>query len=180
MIANCEATRQDHGDAFNGRSPSFMKQIFVLAVLFALSVTAVIAQSVDAVSKSPQELADEKRLLQMEHDWNQALKARDVTWFEQNLAGDMTDIVSADGALYTKEQDIQALKTDKSVYESMELSGLNVRVEGNAGVVTGINLIKARDEKGQSVEMKFSFTDVYIKREGRWQVWASQHTRITP
>ena len=157
-----------------------MKQVLVLAILIALSVTAVIAQSVDAVSKNPQELADEKRLLQMEHDWNEALKTRNMTWFEQNLAGDMTDIVSANGALYTKEQDIESLKTDKTNYELMELSGMKVRVEGNAGIVTGVNRIKARDEEGHLVELKFAFTDVYIKREGHWQVWASQHTRITP
>jgi ketosteroid isomerase-like protein len=157
-----------------------MKQVLVLVILIALSVTAVIAQSVDAVSKNPQELADEKRLLQMEHEWNEALKTRNMTWFEQNLAGDMTDIVSANGALYTKEQDIESLKTDKTNYELMELSGMKVRVEGNAGIVTGVNRIKARDEEGQILELKFAFTDVYIKREGHWQVWASQHTRIIP
>jgi ketosteroid isomerase-like protein len=157
-----------------------MKKVLILAVLIALSVTAAVAQSVDAVSKNPQELADEKLLLQMEHDWNEALKTRNVTWFEQNLAGDMTDIVSANGALYTKEQDIESLKTDKTNYELMELSSMKVRVEGNAGIVTGVNRIKARDEEGHSVELKFAFTDVYIKREGRWQVWASEHTRITP
>jgi hypothetical protein len=29
-------------------------------------------------------------------------------------------------------------------------------------------------------EVKLAFTDTYIKRDGRWQVWASQHTRIRP
>lgn len=157
-----------------------MKQVLVLAILIALSVIPTVAQSVNTVTKNPQELADEKLLLQMEHDWNEALKTRNMTWFEQNLAGDMTDIVSANGALYTKEQDIESLKTDTANYELMELSGMKVRVEGNAGIVTGVNRIKARDQEGQIVELKFAFTDVYIKREGHWQVWASQHTRIIP
>jgi ketosteroid isomerase-like protein len=157
-----------------------MRQIFALTILFAFWVTAAVGQSVNTVTKDPQESADEKILLQMERDWNQALQVRDVKWFEQNLAGDMTDIVSSDGALYTKEQNIAALKSDKTTYISLELSGLNVRVEGNAGVVTGVNVIKARDANGKPAEMKFAFTDVYIKREGRWQVWASQHTRIAP
>lgn len=157
-----------------------MKQIFALTLLIAVSVTPALGQSVNTVTKNPQESADEKLLLQMERDWNQALQVRDVKWFEENLAGDMTDIVSSNGALYTKEQNIEALKTDKTTYISLELSGLNVRVEGSAGIVTGINVIKARDANGKPAEMKFAFTDVYIKREGRWQVWASQHTRITP
>ncbi len=157
-----------------------MKQIFILSLVLASSVAAAVGQSVNTVTKSPQELADEKLLLQMERDWNQALQLRNVEWFEQNLAGDMTDIVSANGALYTKEQNIEALKNDKTTYVSLDLSDLNVRVEGNAGIVTGVNLIRARDEDGKPVQMKFAFTDVYIKREGRWQVWASQHTKIAP
>jgi ketosteroid isomerase-like protein len=157
-----------------------MKQILLFGLVMVYSVILAVGQSVNTVTKNPQESADEKLLLQMEHDWNEALKTRNMTWFEQNLAGDMTDIVSANGALYTKEQDIESLKTDKTNYELMELSGMKVRVEGNAGIVTGVNRIKARDEEGQILELKFAFTDVYIKREGHWQVWASQHTRIIP
>ena len=157
-----------------------MRQILASALLFAFSIAVTLGQSVSTVTKNPQESADEKLLLQMEQDWNKALQVRDVKWFEQNLAGDMTDIVSSNGALYTKEQNIEALKNDKTTYVSLELSGLNVRVEGNAGVVTGVNVIKARDADGKPAEMRFAFTDVYIKREGRWQVWASQHTRIAP
>lgn len=157
-----------------------MKQTLLFTVLITLSTALAIGQSVDAVKKSPQELADEKTLLRLEHEWNEALKTRNAAWFEQNLAGDMTDIVSSDGSQHTKEENIEFLKTDKTIYESLELSNLNVRVEGNAGVVTGINHIKARDDKGQAVDVKFAFTDIYIKRDGRWQVWASQHTRTKP
>jgi ketosteroid isomerase-like protein len=174
MIANSAATRYASTGVLS------MKQILIFTVLIALAPAPARGQSVDAVTKNPQELADEKTLLQMEHDWNQALKARDVVWFEQNLAGDMTDIVSGNGALHTKEENIAALKTDKTVYDSIEFSELKVRVEGSAGVVTGITDIKARDERGRAYEVKFAFTDTFIKRDGRWQVWASQHTRFKP
>ena len=156
-----------------------MKWILVLSFLTISSATPAIGQSVDAVAKNPQELADEKILLQMERDWNEALKTRNVTWVEQNLVGDMTDIVSSDGSLRTKAENINLFKTDTTIYESFELSDLRVRVEGNAGIVIGVDHIKARDEEGKLVEVRFAFTDTYVKREGRWQVWASQHTRIT-
>lgn len=124
--------------------------------------------------------ADEKRLLQMEQDWNAALKAHNATWFEQNFAGDLTNINSGNGALHNKAEEIAALESDKTVYESLEFSDLKARVEGNAGVVTGINQIKGHDEQGGSFEVKLAFTDTYIKRDGRWQVWASQHTGVKP
>jgi hypothetical protein len=157
-----------------------MKWILVLSFLTISSATPAISQSVDAVTKNPQELADEKILLQMERDWNEALKTRNFTWLEQNLSGDMTDIASSNGSLRTKTEDINLFKTDPTIYESLELSDLRVRVEANAGIVIGVNHVKARNEEGKVVEVRFAFTDTYVKREGRWQVWASQHTRITP
>jgi len=81
---------------------------------------------------------DKNVLLQMEQSWNNALKSKDVSWFEQNLADDLTDTSSGSGALHTKSDDVAALKQDKTVYESMELSNLQVRIEGNAGIVTGV------------------------------------------
>jgi ketosteroid isomerase-like protein len=129
----------------------------------------------DDVSRSHD---DGSALLRMEHEWNEALRTRDVAWFERNLAADVTDISSGNGSLHTKTEDIEALKADKTVYESLELSDLRARVEGNAGVVTGVNHIKGRDEQGQPFDVRLSFTDTYIRRDGRWQVWASQHTRV--
>jgi ketosteroid isomerase-like protein len=148
--------------------------------LIAFSATWVVGQSVDAVTKTQEASADELILLRMEREWNEALQKRDVTWFEQNIAGDMTAVSSGNGARTTKAEEIEGMKTDKTVYISLELSFLKARVEGNAGIVTGMNHIRAHDEQGQSLDVKLAFTDTYIKRDGRWQVWASQHTRIKP
>ena len=117
-------------------------------------------------------------LMQMEHEWNEALKSHDTAWFEKNLADDFTDISSGNGTLTTKAEDIANLKIDKTVYESLELSNLHARIEGSAGVVTGVNHIKGHNDTGENFEVRLSFTDTYIKRHGRWQAWASQHTRI--
>src|ERR1044071_9615488 len=132
-----------------------------------------------AISRDSDSSRDDGDILrQMEHEWNEALKTHDAAWFEKNLADDFTDISSGNGALTTKTEDIANLKTDKTVYESLELSNLQARIERNAGVVTGINHIKGHNEMGDAFEVRLSFTDTYIKRQGRWQAWASQHTRI--
>lgn len=157
-----------------------MKRVLTIIVVTAVSVRLLAGQSVDAVTKTPEASADELILLRMEREWNEALQKRDVSWFEQNLAGDMTAISSSNGARSTKAEEVEGVKSDKTTYVSLDLSFLKARVEGNAGIVTGMNHIRARDEKGQSLELKLAFTDTYIKRDGRWQVWASQHTRIQP
>jgi len=121
---------------------------------------------------------DKDALLQLEQGWNLALKNKDVSWFEQNLADDVTDTSSGSGVLHSKADDIAALKNDKTVYGSLELSDLQIRIEGNAAIVTGVNHLKGKDESGEAFDLKLAFTDTYIKRNGRWLVWASQHTRL--
>jgi ketosteroid isomerase-like protein len=117
-------------------------------------------------------------LLQLEREWNEALKTKNVAWFEKNLAEDMTDVSSGNGALHTKAEDIAALKADTTTYEKLEFSELNVRIEGNVGIVTGVNHITGHDEQNQKFDVRLRFTDTYINRNGRWLVWASQHTRM--
>ena len=132
------------------------------------------------VSNAGQPLNDEGILLYMEQEWNDAAQANDVKWFERNYASDATDISSRTGVVHSKTEEIASMASNKDVLDSLELSNLNVRVETNAAIVTGINRVKGHDAKGQAFDRKTSFTDTYIKRDGRWQVWATQGTLITP
>ena len=130
------------------------------------------------VSNAGHSLSDVGILLYMERDWNDASLRRDVAWFERNYADDASEISSRTGALRSKAEEIESMKTEKSVLESLELSDLNVRVEGNTAIVTGINHVKGRDEQGKPLDRRVRFTDTFIKRDGRWQVWATQGTLI--
>jgi ketosteroid isomerase-like protein len=131
-----------------------------------------------AVSDAGGPLNDAGQLLYMEREWNDASKNKDVAWFERNYAGDATDVSSRTGMLHSKSEEIASVKTDKSVLDSLELSDLNVRIEGNTAVVTGVNHVKGRDDKGQAIDRRARFTDVFVKRDGRWQVLATQGTAI--
>ena len=51
-------------------------------------------------------------------------------------------------------------------------------MEGSAGVVTGVNHVKGRNDKGVTFDRWVSFTDTFVKREGRWLVWATQGTEV--
>ena len=153
-------------------SGSAVKRILLIGLLIMTSVSIFSRDD----SGSPRD--DDQILVAMEREWNEALKTHDAAWFEKNLAADFTDISSGNGALSGKAEDIANLKTDRTVYDSLELSNLRARIEGTAGVVTGVNHIKGHDEQGQTFDVRLSFTDTYIKRHGRWQAWASQHTRV--
>lgn len=130
------------------------------------------------VANAGNNLDDSAVLGYMEMDWNTADKNRDTSWFERNYAADYSSVSSSDGKIYTKADDILDNKTNKRVLDSVELSEINVRVEGNTAVVTGVNHVKGRDDKNQPMDYRFRFTDTFIKRDGRWQAWATQGTRM--
>ncbi|MGB7070012.1 MAG: nuclear transport factor 2 family protein [Pyrinomonadaceae bacterium] len=114
----------------------------------------------------------------MEQDWNNAALKRDGAWAERNLASGYTSIGSGSAALMNKQQDIADMVNGKAVVNWNELSDLNIRVDGNTAIVTGINHVKGKDDKGVPFDRKVRFTDTFIKRDGRWQAWATQGTRM--
>ena len=114
----------------------------------------------------------------MEMDWNTADVNRDFSWFEQNYAADYSGISSRTAKIQTKAEEIAGFKDDKNRTKSAELSEMNIRIDGNTAVVTGVNHVKGRDEKNQPFDYRVRFTDTFIKRDGRWLVWATQGTRI--
>ncbi len=114
----------------------------------------------------------------MELDWNTADRNKDMSWFERNFAADYSSISSRTAKIATKTEDLAGMKTDQSVTEWNDLSNMNIRIDGNTAVVTGVVHSKGRDDKNQPFDRRVSFTDTFIKRDGRWQVWATQGTRI--
>jgi ketosteroid isomerase-like protein len=114
----------------------------------------------------------------MEQDWNDAWKNRDVAWIEKNYASFSRDVDAVTGGLMRKDDTIADMKKSANTYESLELSDLGVRVEGDVAVVSGVNTVKGKDAQGKAIDRKTRFTDTFIRRDGQWQVWATQGTLI--
>jgi ketosteroid isomerase-like protein len=128
------------------------------------------------VSDAGGPLSDGGQLLYMEMEWADADQKGDLAWFERNFADGFSGISSRTGKLNTKAEEIADVKNRKDVLASAESSEMDVRVEGNTGIVTGVYTMKGRDEKGQQFDRRIRYTDVYVKRDGRWLVLASQGT----
>ncbi len=119
------------------------------------------------VSNAGHEMDDAMILGYLEHDWNDAAIKRDKAWFDKYYAADYTSVSSKDGALTNKEQDIASIIKAPGGDDWNELSQLDIRIDGNTAIVTGVNHVKGKDDKGVAYDFRLRFTDTWIKRDGR-------------
>ena len=125
------------------------------------------------VSNAGNALDDNAVLWYLEQDWNDATPKRDKAWFEKNYAADFTGVSSMTGKLSNKAEDIADLMNDKGTLDLTETTDMDIRIDGSTAIVTGIYRTKGKDDKGVAYDRKSRFTDTWIRRDGRWQAWAS-------
>ncbi len=161
-----------------------MRNILVMALLGLLSLSLAAHQAGTGKAKKPAtkteaasaggSVADQ--IKKMENDWAQATLKGGAAAVDQFEADDITS-TDPSGRVTTKSEDKEALSSGDMKFESIELSDLKVQVYGNAAVATGTNTLKGT-YKGQDISGKYRYTDTWVKRNGKWQVVASQGTKI--
>lgn len=127
------------------------------------------------VSNAGGGLDDYSVLWYLEQDWNDAVLKKDKAWFEKNFAPDFRSISSSSAKLMNKAEDIADSMDPKVTMDLVETTGMNIRVDGNYAIVTGLFRTKGKDEKG-AFDRRIRYSDIWIRRDGRWQAWSSQGT----
>ena len=89
------------------------------------------------------------------------------------------DIVSIDpgGRVTDKVQDKKDSSGDLK-FQSNEISDLKIHVFDNTAVVAGTSTLTG-SFKGEDISGRYRYTDVWVKRNGKWQVVATQATKAT-
>lgn len=141
----------------------------LLAVLALVALTPALAQAPGGA---------EKELTDVENGWAEATVKGDVQALERLYTEEYLAIDPA-GATYTKAQDIASVKSGNFKLATFKLDEVKVRVHGEVAVVTGRNTIKAT-YMGKDISGAYRFTDVFVKRAGRWQVLTTQGTAVAP
>lgn len=127
--------------------------------------------------------AIEKELLQLEREWASSAVTRNVDAVRRIEADDIT-VTYPDGTTGTKADDLRDVESGALSAEAWDLADLKVRVlDADTAVVTGRGIIKNGKYKGpdgrtQVLKPEYRFTDVFERRNGRWQAIASQATTI--
>jgi hypothetical protein len=116
--------------------------------------------------------ATTRELTEIEARLATTYKARDCDGWGALLAPEWS-VIHITGAEITKAEAGRTCKAPDTRIDSLTSDNLVVRAFGDAAVVTGRTTASAG---GQTVVLRF--TDVFVRREGKWLAVASQATRV--
>ena len=114
---------------------------------------------------------------QLEENWRTAMVKGDSAALDKLLADDYTGI-TAKGAIQTKDQAIQNLKSGALQLTALEISDRKIRVYGTTAVVTSIAELTG-SKSDQEITGRYRYTRVYVRNpQGQWKIVSFEASRI--
>jgi ketosteroid isomerase-like protein len=148
-----------------------MKSTAHLALIVGLASGVMLSIEVAAQTANV-----EQTLLQLERDWEQANVKNDAAALERILAPEFVS-TDSDGRLTTRAEGFARRKSGEVKFTAFTQDDYKVQVIGDTAIVTGRSTIKGvRDGKELSGQERW--TDVFVRRSGRWQAVATHSSRI--
>jgi hypothetical protein len=102
----------------------------------------------------------------------------DAEWFEQNLADDYV-LITPGGSMRTKRDVLRELSAPGLSMEPYEPTEMNVRIYGDAAVVTG-RMLQKFTIGGLRYSNDLRYTNVYVKRKAKWLLVSGHASLISP
>ena len=161
-----------------------MKRLFVCVLLFALTglVFALIPGiSPDAAhSAAPGDDSEkvEKEITQLSVQWGQIFINKDLSFLKRIWENDFSYIMP-DGTVLNKKAGLAYFADDTNTYTSQVNTAFKVRVyDKNFAVAVGDDHLVGKDKEGQPFSSRSRFTNVWVRRNGRWQVVAGHASKL--
>ena len=137
-----------------------------------LLVAALLAVSLLAADCPKNQPKTEAALLELEHQWADALTRKDADAVSCILANEFED-ADVDGSLHSRAEALARIPQRKPW--TNRLTEMRAHLEGNSAFVRGLNEILDHDGK---VVARVRFTDTFTYRDGRWQALAGHETLV--
>ncbi len=127
--------------------------------------------SKDSNSETKYNGSDSVIIIQLENNWAKALIKKDEEAFKKYLAADFFYMENEN--LYTREEVLQSLLSVTDVVEDAFNEDMQVHLYDNTAIVTGWLYINGKSS-GTSFKRKYRYTDIWLKKNGEWQIIAAQ------
>jgi len=118
---------------------------------------------------------DEQALFQLEQQWAAAGPTKDTAVVEKFLANEF--VANFDGLTQNKKQFLAGMKANAAKIDSGTNSDMKAMVFGATAVVDGLFTLKSTTS-GKDTSQRGHYTEVYVKRDGRWQCVTQYMTMV--
>ncbi len=135
---------------------------------------ALLAAATTAAAQSAQ--STRETLIELERSWNDAVYSGDVDVIDRLLADEFLGTYD-DGSRGDKAREMDLVANFNQAVISAVQDDFRVAIYGDTAVVWfTLNLVGLR--QGQEAELTLRYTDVWIRRDGRWQCVSAHSTRV--
>ena len=119
-----------------------------------------------------------EELQRLDREISVATWAGDEMWFEENLADDYV-LITPSGTVRNKRDVIRELATPGLKMEPFDPFDVQIRIYGDAGVVTG-RIVQKFTLGGVRYANDLRYTDIYVRRKGRWTLVSGHTSALAP
>jgi uncharacterized protein (TIGR02246 family) len=117
--------------------------------------------------------SDEQQILQLFEDGDRALVAANVAELSRIFADDYLQYDES-GQASTKRDVIGKLSSGEIRYVSMVSTGRSIRLLRDDVAIVHGSEVDMVEQGGERFPVRYGYMDVVVKRDGRWQIVASQ------
>src|SRR5687768_906848 len=133
-----------------------------IAIIALACATSPLGLDQAAKEKQPATSSSDQLILQLENEGREATLKNDIEANDRLLADNWVNI-NPDGSITTKAKLIELLKAGSFKIMSIDNDEVQVRVYGDAAVVTGLSTSKRAGQGDDIVTRQVRFTRVYAK-----------------
>jgi ketosteroid isomerase-like protein len=145
-----------------------LPRLMIIIVLFAVGVPST-AQNRSGVMQ--------EEILKLEKEFGQAIVKNGPDAIAHFLADDWI-IIDPDGGIIDRSSFLAVIRSGALSHQVMDSEDVRVRIYGDAAAVTALTTAKGK-YMGQEFTSQERATDMFVKKDGRWQCVVSQLTRFT-
>jgi len=119
----------------------------------------------------------EEQLLRVEKEFAETIVSNNLEGLGRIVADDWI-IIDPNGEIVDRARFFEVIKSGALTHDTIRSEDFRIRIYGESALVTAVTRTKGKF-MGQEFTTQERATDVFVKRDGRWQCVLTHLTRIT-